>query len=99
MISLNLKAVVVCFNLCYEVFSGRRCLALASSGVAGSGSPGNPAMPSLFKADLKDYIPKNKPQALDGIRNEQYQMPGRGQSELLIISLIFQICLNTDLPF
>jgi len=26
--------------------------------VAGSESPGNPAMPSLFKADLKDYIPK-----------------------------------------
>ena len=58
MISLNLKAVVVCFNLCYEVFSGRRCLALASTGVAGSGSPGDPAMPNLFKVDLKDYIPK-----------------------------------------
>ena len=58
MISLNLKAVVICFNLCSEVFSGRRCLSFASSGVAGSESPGNPAMPSLFKADLKDYIPK-----------------------------------------
>ena len=75
MISLNLKAVVICFNLCSEVFSGRRCLSLASSGVAGSESPVNPAMPSLFKADLKDYIHKNKPQALDGIQNEEYQMP------------------------